>query len=59
MKGQRLAAVAVGWDQLLRRHRLKLCEEGGIIKVRWLDPLRVEGPPVVWKVTGGVRHSVL
>lgn len=54
---KRLAAVAVGWYQLLGWHGLKLCEvaQRRVVKVRRLDALGVEGPPLVWKVTEGVK----
>lgn len=49
VKGQRIAAVAVGRHQLLRRHRLELSEVAHwrIVIICWLEALGVEGPPVI------------
>lgn len=57
VKGQRLAAMAVRWYQLLVGHRLELREVAhwGMIVVWRQDALRVEAPPVIWTVMEGVN----
>lgn len=57
VKGQGLAAMAVGWYQRLMGHRLQLGEvaERGMVVVWGQDALRVEAPPVICTATEGVN----